>query len=213
MLSSWEEYYAYRGLPPSSPCALLLHYPLTLYHLLTSFLKLDVDRPSAGSSDPRKVLVHWVGAERELDIIPLFAELALLLPGTDITVQMVGPSVVELVEEVKGGGGEEVCLVTQPTRTVLDYCVHGRVRVQLVSVNDYTAWCRHDDAELPYRKPDLLFGANAGLVSYPAWQNVLWMVHLLSLGSTTFFTFHGDRVSRLHRVRRLVTSMRARVAQ
>lgn len=35
---SWQQYYAWRGLPLSSPLAALLSYPLSLYYIVTSLV-------------------------------------------------------------------------------------------------------------------------------------------------------------------------------
>jgi hypothetical protein len=36
--SSWLDYYDWRGLPHDSPVSLLLHFPLTVYHMLAQTL-------------------------------------------------------------------------------------------------------------------------------------------------------------------------------
>jgi hypothetical protein len=68
--SSWRSYYEWRGLPLSSPAALLLHWPLSVYQLLA---KLDLV-PKATKEMPgerQKLLVHYIGAEEELDYLPM----------------------------------------------------------------------------------------------------------------------------------------------
>lgn len=59
---SWRSYYAWRGLPLESPAVLLLHWPMTVYRLL-SLLKLV---PSRVPSVRRKLIAHYIGVESEL---------------------------------------------------------------------------------------------------------------------------------------------------
>ena len=66
----WKSWYQWRSLPFDSPAALLMHYPLTVYHLLVNVLK--VTSPSRGSSGSRQMLgIHYLGAEVELNMLPL----------------------------------------------------------------------------------------------------------------------------------------------
>jgi hypothetical protein len=66
----WKSWYQWRSLPLDSPAALLMHYPLTVYHLLVNVLK--VASPSRGSSESRQTLdIHYLGAEVELYMLPL----------------------------------------------------------------------------------------------------------------------------------------------
>jgi len=66
----WKSWYQWRSLPFDSPAALLMHYPLTVYHLLVNVLK--VTSPSRGSSGSRQILgIHYLGAEVELNMLPL----------------------------------------------------------------------------------------------------------------------------------------------
>ena len=58
VVRSWAEYYAWRGLPPDAPVALLLTWPLTVYHCLVRLgLSTITDRP---------LVVHYLGPEKEV---------------------------------------------------------------------------------------------------------------------------------------------------
>jgi len=85
--SSWAEYYRARG-TTASPLATLLSFPLTLRHILT-----HVDPPPSADGSLR---VHYLGPEKELLILPLFRELALLMPSTALHVDMIGPVAFDL---------------------------------------------------------------------------------------------------------------------
>ena len=77
----WQTYYRSRGLPVDSPLAALLTFPLTVFHVLD---RLGL----AGSS--RKVSVHVLGPEKELFLLPLFRELAVLMPAASLSIDMSG---------------------------------------------------------------------------------------------------------------------------
>lgn len=72
---NWKSYYEWRGLPLKSPAALLLHWPLSVYRILEK-LKLTPDptRRTIGG-DRESLLVHYIGAEEELDYLPMYVEL------------------------------------------------------------------------------------------------------------------------------------------
>eukprot|EP00493_Phyllostaurus_siculus_P025112 UN25456 len=60
-VESWREYYESCNIPATSPIAMYTTWPLTLYHCLKKFF------------DPQKEFsIHMVGAEIELELIPLF---------------------------------------------------------------------------------------------------------------------------------------------
>ena len=83
---SWAEYYRARGLSTASPLATLLSFPLTLRHMLT-----HVDPSEDGT-----IRVHLLGPEKELFILPLFRELALLMPSISLYIDMIGPVAFDL---------------------------------------------------------------------------------------------------------------------
>jgi hypothetical protein len=65
----WQTWYDWRGLSLESPAALMMDYPMSVYHLLVDVLKV-VDVGSVPNQ--RKTLeVHYIGAEVELNFLPL----------------------------------------------------------------------------------------------------------------------------------------------
>jgi hypothetical protein len=64
---NWLSYYEWRGLPIESPAVLLLHWPLTVYRLL-HILGLA---PASPPEKRRKLLVHMLGVEKEVDFLPM----------------------------------------------------------------------------------------------------------------------------------------------
>jgi hypothetical protein len=73
VLSSWADYYSWRRLPLQSPACLLLHWTMTLYRLL-DLLKLV---PAETPKERRKLTVHYIGVEKELDFLPMWVSLLL----------------------------------------------------------------------------------------------------------------------------------------
>lgn len=66
----WASWYKWRKLPLKSPAALLMNYPLSVYQLLVRVL--NVINPEDGSSDVRqKLVIHYLGAESELNFLPM----------------------------------------------------------------------------------------------------------------------------------------------
>ena len=110
-LRGWAPYYSARGIDEDSPIALLLHFVCTLYYCVHMLLPEILERSVTGAqpepeSEPSPadtkapdglavptVVIHYLGPEKELDSLPLFGELALLLPQIRIRLVMVGPEV------------------------------------------------------------------------------------------------------------------------
>ncbi|PWA97060.1 Zinc finger, MYND-type [Artemisia annua] len=74
--------------PLDSPVALLLHWPLTIYQAiqLTSAKQLIPETMD-------ELCIHYLGPERELHQLAVFGELHALLPGVQVHIDFVGPSV------------------------------------------------------------------------------------------------------------------------
>ena len=88
--SDWAAYYSWRGLSLASPLAALLSFPLTLHHILAQHVLPAL--PASRDTAAQPVRVHLLGPEKELALLPLFAELAHLHPASSIAIEMVGPA-------------------------------------------------------------------------------------------------------------------------
>ena len=75
-ICSWESYYRARGLSLHSPAALLLSFPLTLYHVVTRYGDAAAERARA---EGRTLRIHLVGCEKEIHLVDSFAEFGRLL--------------------------------------------------------------------------------------------------------------------------------------
>lgn len=76
-LSSWKEYYDLRSIPLSSPVALLMTFPLTVYYAIERFGQVPV---TVANMMRRPLRVHVVGIEKEMNFLDLFCEVGYLLP-------------------------------------------------------------------------------------------------------------------------------------
>ncbi|KAJ6583784.1 hypothetical protein B0H10DRAFT_2168122 [Mycena sp. CBHHK59/15] len=165
-----------------SPAALLMHYPMSIYWLLVDTLQV-VD-PKTGSAEGARVQlnVQYIGAEVELNFLPLFSELALLLPYTDIKLVMFGVSVRTIVSKVNLSHPNSLAVKASATFPVYSYTApeeSGSGRIQIFLHGSADLWVPADAApELSvFGKPDAIVAPNAGLGSYPAWCPAIIYTH------------------------------------
>jgi len=89
---TWTSYYKWRGLPMHSPAVLLLHWPLSVYRLLHKLHCI----PSEIPLQRQKMVVHLLGVEKELDVLPLYVILILYsIHLFDCESQICGVSIVD----------------------------------------------------------------------------------------------------------------------
>ncbi|KAJ4981061.1 hypothetical protein NE237_031898 [Protea cynaroides] len=147
LLSGWSEYYNLRSLPFSSPVAVILSHPLTVYYILTTLSMSSKNLLLKG----KDVVLHYLGPEGELDWMAAFAEIGHLLNGLgNIQVVMVGPEVPTNLSGTMSG-------------------ISSRVRVNLVR-----GVYQEEAAYLP--SPDIVIALNCGLESYPSWSGALDLI-------------------------------------
>lgn len=70
-VKDWDSWYKWRRLPKESPAALLMSFPLSVYHLLVNTLQV-ASPTSARPNERRSLTVYLLGAEVELNFIPLY---------------------------------------------------------------------------------------------------------------------------------------------
>ncbi|KAL0485660.1 zinc finger MYND domain-containing protein [Acrasis kona] len=84
VLNNWKDYYEWRKLPKDSFAALLLHYPLTLYHIIVLNHLHQQD----------KIVMWYAGPGNEIGQLGVWKELLYLLPNVNqIDIHMIGPDV------------------------------------------------------------------------------------------------------------------------
>jgi hypothetical protein len=168
-LQTWEDYYNWREIPFHSPAALLLHWPLSVYHALW------LSQLGALTS---VFCVHYLGPERELGQLPVFAELLALLPAVEISIEFIGPAVPEARD------GESFLFST------FACCGDGECACKkrdAVSKGSVTArlWRGLYHERYPEmgssRPPDLIFAANAGVAAFPSWHRTIQLIESLDV--------------------------------
>ncbi|CAN6452281.1 unnamed protein product [Victoria cruziana] len=152
LLSSWAEYYSLRSLSLSSPVAVLLAYPLTVYHILTALSISSKNLLLKG----KEVVVHYLGPELELDWMPAFSEISHLLNGSgNLQIVMVGPEVPTNLSGTFSG-------------------ISSRVRINFVR-----GLYQEEATYLP--TPHVILALNSGLDSCPSWGGALDLIKSLNV--------------------------------
>ncbi|KAF7328841.1 hypothetical protein MVEN_02513500 [Mycena venus] len=161
----WATYYAWRKLDRESPVALRMDMPLTVYYLLTKVLRV-VDTSQGAAKSRRTLKIHYIGAEKELNVIPF--ELALLIPNTEISMTFFGQACKKLcdiaVERYPGS------LATK--RTVFEYIAPAPLGGSTLRVNISGQADLYESEVIDNDRPDALIAENAGLFAYMTWQIV-----------------------------------------
>uniref|UniRef100_A0A8D0GUE0 Zinc finger MYND-type containing 15 n=1 Tax=Sphenodon punctatus TaxID=8508 RepID=A0A8D0GUE0_SPHPU len=170
---SWKDYYEWRGLPLGSPLAVLMTYPLTAYYIITRLTPQHF--PELNLLNKQSLKVHVLEPSREVQLLMLFWELAVLLPLVSLELLFVGDRLPQeldgqqflLQRDVSIGGG-------------------GCLRISGVSVRPGSApKAKGGRGELqmgfstgPYHllqapKPDLVIGFNSGFALKDTWLSCL----------------------------------------
>lgn len=157
-LASWRDYYRLRRLPDSSPAALLLTYPLTLYHAIVEYGQVPCT--VARTMLQRPLRIHIVGAEKELNFLDLFREVSFLLPPDFM---------LELVFVVRGDMLPPSLRQSHPAKFTVD--LTRTLRASIVSGTYGASLDPHFDCGSG--PPDLVAAFNAGLRAYPTWRSAV----------------------------------------
>lgn len=168
-LTSWKEYYEWRSIPLHSPVALLLHWPLMIYHATQV-----AGSGSWTSGMNGKLYIHYLGPEKELLQLSVFSELHALFPNTSVHIELVGPS----IPQHRDGERIELCNYAH----CLDrdcICKSSSERVSWgVHTNETSAVTlqlrrgfyheRYTDIAKD-SSPHLVIAPNAGIAAYSSW--------------------------------------------
>lgn len=170
-LTSWEAYYQWRSLPLHSPVAVLLHWPLTLYHCV------QLSRTQTPRYDGQDTLcIHYLGPEKELLQLAAFGELRALFPGVQIHIELVGPEV------PKSRDGEVVNISRYACCSDKSCCCKSSIGSKDLSCTAVTfkLWkgFYHERCSdiLKDSVPQLIFAPNAGVAAYPSWTPSIEMI-------------------------------------
>jgi hypothetical protein len=157
-LRSWEDYYRLRGIPDESPVALLLTFPITLYYLLVEYGEVPC---TVARMLKRPLRVHIVGAEKEINFLDAFKEVAYLLEDFAI----------ELVFIVRQDMLPPSLRSTTSDKSEFAFNLTDCLRIVLVSGTYGDSLDPNFDCGSG--PPDMVVGFNAGLYAYESWRSVV----------------------------------------
>jgi hypothetical protein len=167
-ITCWADYAKARNLTSASIAPLLLTDVLTIYQMIVHVLKLP--QSTVPRNGRQHFLVYVLGAERELNRLPLLEELAVLLPnGVNLELRFISPAVQTLCNKAKA-------LPNSFLATCGDYVIDhelsqgARIRVSLDSQHSFFHDVKFHDV---HTIPDAVIGLNAGIGSYPEWAATL----------------------------------------
>jgi len=171
-LKSWNDYYKLRGIPLHSPVALLLTFPLTLYHAIQKYAEVPI---TVSRMLHRPLVVHVVGIEKELSFLHLFRELSFLLPAT-FQIQLV---FIIRSDMLPDNPSQSMPTTIQLAPNLSLHLVAGTYNDDLDPRFDCVA------------APNLIVGLNAGLHAYPSWRHVIGFLRENS-GVMAVFTDYNE---------------------
>ncbi|GJJ13812.1 hypothetical protein Clacol_008069 [Clathrus columnatus] len=195
---NWKSYYEWRGLPLTSTAALLLHWPLSIYRILEKLKLTPSGERRSVNGERKSLLVHYIGAEEELDYLPIFGELALLLPNTDLELIFFGESPYMLLHSGRQLGSSDSILSKSQTNDdgVYTYTAPtalGGGSIRIILWGGGLAWTP-EVLRFGAPFPDALIGLNAGLSVYQDWQSVIVSsrAYGIPFGITEFMEASGE---------------------
>jgi len=183
-LNDWDEYYRLRRIPSSSPVALLLTFPLTLYYSIVEYGEVPC---TVAKMLKRPLRVHIVGAEKELGFLDLFKEVAFLLS------EGIGSCPIELVFVVRDDMLPEKLRRRQdnsnePLR--IDLAENLQAVVVTGTYGDESSLDPNFDCGTG--PPDMIVAFNAGLYAYESWRNVILYLHRNRSSTIGVFTDYNE---------------------
>jgi len=149
----WVSWALFRGVSLSSPAPLVLHSALTVYHAIQLALPEVL---VAATGEPRTLVVHVVGVEREVFELGTFSEVAALLPPhVGLEIDLVGPG-------VPASRDNEIMDFSwaPPAGSSNGGAVFPHSKGRLLRCKEYSVFASSDSR---FRRPDLVVGLNAGL--------------------------------------------------
>lgn len=161
-LISWEQYYALRNIPLRSPVALLCTFPLSFFHAIRCHGQVPV---TVARMLRRRLRIHAVGVEKEMNFLDLFAELGYLLPKeleVELTFIVREDMLPPKAADRDGGFDIKLELTSNLTLLVKSGTYGGDLDPHF---------------DVGSGSPDLIVGLNAGLFAYSSWKSVISFLH------------------------------------
>jgi len=120
----------------------------------------------------RRLTVHVLGVDAAIELLPVFGELALLLPNTDLDLVFFGPDVIKLMDKAKG---RPSCLASRPFAYMYQapkVSGAGTIRIELSRSESFYG---DSDIELcREEKPNAIVAFNAGFNINTQWRSVVF---------------------------------------
>lgn len=184
-LASWTDYYRARNLPVNSPVSVILTFPMSLYYIIGILAFRNQISLAPGSH----VKIHYLGVEKEMDMLSSFRELMYLIPGVHFTLDMIGPMIGKFCSyfepktnvEIKNPNDDREQVTYEPR--VFKDPVGGGSLTFFFHAKMYQDAYKSVSA---HRAPDVVVGLNAGIEAYQEWLHVISVVATNKL--TAFFT-------------------------
>ncbi|XP_058870469.1 zinc finger MYND domain-containing protein 15-like [Acipenser ruthenus] len=163
-LTSWSDYYAWRGFDLDSPVAALLSCPLTIYYIITSLAPHHF--PELNILTKQSLKIHIIEGAKEFDMLLVFWELSVLLPHVAFEIQFVGEALPKEADE------QQAVLQRKDGHVTLvhpNFVSEEKTDKRIVRVKGYSR---------PYHmlqgpKPDLVIGFNCGFGLSDTWISSL----------------------------------------
>ncbi|KAK6466522.1 zinc finger MYND domain-containing protein 15-like [Huso huso] len=163
-LTSWSDYYAWRGFDLDSPVAALLSCPLTIYYIITSLAPRHF--PELNILTKQSLKIHIIEGAKEFDMLLVFWELSVLLPHVAFEIHFVGEALPKEADE------QQAVLQRKDGHVTLvhpNFVSEEKTDKRIVRVKGYSR---------PYHmlqgpKPDLVIGFNCGFGLSDTWISSL----------------------------------------
>jgi hypothetical protein len=156
-LSSWREYYRLRRMPESSPAALLLSFPVTLYHAIVEYGQVPCT--VARTMLRRPLRIHVVGVEKEMNFVDLFKEVSFLLPE-DFALELVFAVRHDMLPPSLRTSQNQFTIALAET-------------LQVVIASGTYGDSLDPNFDCGSGPPDMIMAFNAGLYAYESWRSVV----------------------------------------
>ncbi|KAL5759693.1 hypothetical protein ACOSQ2_018531 [Xanthoceras sorbifolium] len=175
-LCSWKDYYEWRSIPLHSPVALLLHWPLTIY-----FATQVAGLRSLSPMITNKLIIHYLGPEKELLQLAVFGELSALFPGVQVHIELIGPAI------PKHRDGEKINLcgyahcnetdcICKSSSENFDWSL-GTVGSSAVTLQLHKGFYHDRYKDIAKDSfPHLVIAPNAGIAAYSSWSSTIELI-------------------------------------
>jgi hypothetical protein len=172
-LKSWKEWHEWRGISRNSPVALVMFQVMSVYYMLVDAL----DIKPLGPGEKKTLEIHFLGAEVELNCIPLFGGLSLLLPGYHLEITFFGHSVLKLTSQAEKKHKDSLAGREGP---IFEYKAPESLGSGSVAVTLYRDQALWTLGLRNTKTPDVLVALNAGLSAYQnEWDHVISALSML----------------------------------